>query len=188
MKFTLVRHGEVEDPRPGLSEIGHDDPGLTAYGRRQAAALAKELLDAIEHGQQIEALYTSPLRAARTTAEALSAVLDVGDPRVASELTTLTPEVVPKGDISAVEAIQEQAWGLLLALKEQFEQRATIVLVTHELTIRALVCKALGMDLAGMLRFELEPASLTTIEFRLQRDRERTLIAALNDTCHVEAV
>ena len=189
MKFTLVRHGEVEEPRPGLSEIGHDDPALTAYGRRQAAALANELLGALEQGATIEALYTSPLRAARGTAEALSAVLDVGDSRVASELSTLTPEVVPDGDTSAVAAIQERAWGLLLELKEQFEQRSTVVLVTHDLTIRALVCRALDMSLEDMNRFELEPASLTTIDFRLQRDgRERTLIAALNDTCHVEAV
>jgi broad specificity phosphatase PhoE len=189
MKFILVRHGEVEDPRPGLSETGHDDPTLTAYGRRQAAALARELMDALDAGEQIEALYTSPLRAARTTAEALSAVLDVGDPRVASELATLTPEVLPEGDTSAVEAIQQRAWDLILGLKDQFEQRATVVLVTHDLTIRALVCKALEMQLADMFRFELDPASLTAIEFRLQRDgRERTLVAALNDTCHVEAV
>ena len=188
MKFTLVRHGEVEEPRPGRAGTGHDDPALTAFGRRQAAALANELLRASERGGQIEAIYTSPLRAARMTAEALSAVLDAGDPAVASELSTLTPEVLADGDIAPVEAIQERAWRFLLGLKDQFEQRATIVLVTHELTIRALVCRALDMPLADMRRFSLEPASLTTLEFRLQRDRERTLIAALNDTCHIEAV
>lgn len=189
MKFTLVRHGEVEEPRPGLAEIGHDDPALTAHGRRQAAALANELLGALEQGVAIEALYTSPLRAARGTAEALSAVLDVGEPRVASELTTLTPEVLPEGDTSAAEALQERAWGLLLTLKEQFEQRSTVVIVSHELTIRTLVCKALEMPLEDMYRFGLDPASLTTIDFRLQRDgRERTLIAGLNDTCHIDAV
>ncbi len=189
MRFTLVRHGEVQEPQPGLSEIGHDDPALTSYGRRQAAALAKDLMEALDAGEPIEALYTSPLRAARITAEALSAVLGVGDPRVASELTTLTPEIVPEGDTSAAEAIQTQAWDMLMSLKEQFEQRSTVVLVTHELTIRALVCKALGMPLEDMRRFDLSPASMTTIDFRLQRDgRERTLIAALNDTCHVDEI
>ena len=189
MRFTLVRHGEVEDPRPGLAETGHDDPALTVYGRRQGAALAKELMDSSDAGEEIVALYTSPLRAARTTSEAISAVLGVGDPQVAPELTTLTPEVLPEGDTSAVEVIQSQAWAMVLALKEQFEQRSTVVLVTHDLTIRALVCQALGMPLADMHRFELSPASMTTIEFRLQRDgRERTLVAALNDTCHVEAI
>jgi broad specificity phosphatase PhoE len=189
MRFTLVRHGEVEEPRPGLADIGHDDPMLTVYGRRQATALAKELLTDIDNGEQIEALYSSPLRAARLTAEALSAVLGVGDVRVAPELTTLTPEVLPEEDTSAVEALQAQAWAMLLTLKEQFEQRSSVVLVTHELTIRALVCKALEMPLTDMRRFDLSPASMTTIEFRLQRDgRERTLIAALNDTCPVENI
>jgi broad specificity phosphatase PhoE len=188
MKFKLVRHGEVEDPRPGLSEIGHDDPVLTALGRRQAAAMARKLMQAADRGEALQALYTSPLRAARTTAEALSAVLDVGDARVASELTTLTPEVLPPGDTSALEAIQSQAWGLLMSLKEQYEQPSTIVLVTHDLTVRSLVCKALEMPLADVYRFDLQPASITTIEFRLQRDRERTLIAALNDTCHTDDI
>jgi len=188
MKFTLVRHGEVEEPRPGLVETGHDDPALTAFGRRQAAALANQLMGPAEQDIQVDAIYTSPLRAARTTAEALSAVLGAGDPRTASELTTLTPEVLADGDLSAVEAIQERAWRLILELKEQYDQRSTVVLVTHDLTIRSLVCKALEMPLAGMRRFHLDPASLTTIEFRLQRDRERILIAGLNDTCHIEAV
>jgi broad specificity phosphatase PhoE len=184
MKFTLVNHGQVEDTPPG-----HDDPALTAFGRRQAAALANELmaLDAPDGG--VEAIYTSPLRAARITAEALSAALGADDPRVASELLALTHESSAGADPPAVEAIQERAWQFILDLKAEYDQRATVVLVTHELTIRALVCKALDMPLDGMNRFHLDPASLTTIEFRLQRDnRERTLITALNDTCHIEAV
>ena len=46
----MVRHGEVEEPRPGLSQIGHDDPPLTELGRRQADALATELQGAITRG------------------------------------------------------------------------------------------------------------------------------------------
>jgi broad specificity phosphatase PhoE len=139
----------------------------------------------VGHGSEIEALYTSPLRAARGTADALSAVLGAGDPLIAPELSTLMPEVLPEGDYSALEALQERAWSFVLGLKEQYEQRSTVVLVTHELTIRALVCRALDMRLEDMHRFDLAPASMTTIEFRLQRDRERTLIASLNDTCHL---
>jgi broad specificity phosphatase PhoE len=188
VKVVLVRHGEVEDPRPGLAEIGHDDAPLTPHGRRQAAALAKQLMEELERGERIEALYTSPMRAARTTAEALSAVLDVGEPRVLSELTTLTPEVVPQGETAAMAALQDQAWRLVLDLKQRHEQLSTLILVTHDLPIRALVCRALEMPLEDMFRFDLEPASLTTIEFRLQRDRERTLIAGLNDVCHIEPI
>jgi broad specificity phosphatase PhoE len=186
MKFTLVRHGEVEPLQEGI-DTGPTGPALSMHGRREATAMAKELLGDVERGSDIEALYSSPMRAARVTADALSAVLGVGDPLIAPELSTLTPEVLPEGHYSALEAVQERAWNFLLDLKEQYEQRSTVVLVTHELTIRALVCRALEMQLADMYRFDLAPASMTTIEFRLQRDRERTLIAALNDTCHLAA-
>jgi broad specificity phosphatase PhoE len=185
MKFTLVTHGEVQ-AAPGPA--GRADPALTTLGRRQAAALAEQLLRAAEAGNPVEAIYTSPLRAARLTAEALSAVLDAGDPRVASELSALAPEQLDGDRIPDAEAVQERAWALLLDLKPHFEPQSTVVLVTHEITVRSLVCRALEMPLAEMRRFDLDPASVTTIEFRLQRDRERTLIAALNDTCHVETV
>ncbi len=186
MRFTLVRHGEVEEPRPGLSQIGHDDPPLTALGRRQADALATELQGAITRGTTVEAVYSSPLRAAMETAETIARDLEVDAPRRASELTTLTPEVVPSDDHTALEALQTQAWSLIEALKQEHDERATVVLVTHELTIRALVCRALSMALDDAYRFALDPASLTTIEFRLQGQRERILIANLNETCHLE--
>ena len=182
MKFRLALPGEVDGGTSGDSR----DPGLTAQGRRQAAAMARDLMNAAERGEDVQAIYTSPLRAARVTAEAFSAVLEAGEPRVASELTTTTPETPPE---DGLEDIQSQAWDLLMSLKEQYEQQSTVVLVTHELTVRALVCRALGMPLDDAFRFELEPASLSMIEFRIQRDgRERTQVASLNDTCHVEDV
>ena len=185
MRFTLVRHGEVEEPRPGLSEIGHDDPPLTQMGRRQADALATELQGAITRGTTIEAVYSSPLRAAMETAEAIARDLEVEAPRRAFELTTLTPEVVPPGDHGALAALQEQAWSLIEALRQEHGERSTVVLVTHELTIRAVVCRALSMPLDDAYRFALDPASLTTIEFRSQ-PRERLLLDNLNETCHLE--
>lgn len=187
MKFTLVRHGEVEEPAPGLAMTGHDDPALTAHGRRQAASLANELFGGIDRGASFDALFTSPLRAARTTAEALSAVLDTGDPRTMPALSTLTPELLPQdGDLSALVAIQERAWSLLESLKQELEAQANVIMVTHELTIRALVCRALSLPLEDMQRFEIDPASMTVIEFRVQGQRERTIIASLNETCHLE--
>jgi len=56
-----------------------------------------------------------------------------------------------------------------------------VVAVSHNFVIRALVCKALAIDLADFRRFEQELASLTRIEFR----GPRTLVTALNETCHL---
>ena len=185
MRFTLVRHGEVEEPHPGLSTIGHDDPSLTKLGRRQAGALSKELRGAITRGTMVEAVYTSPLSAALETAETIAQELDLGAPRVASELATLTPEVLPPGDNTALAALQERAWSLIEALRTEYGERETVVLVTHELTIRVLVCRTLSMTLDDAFRFALDPASLTTIEL-LTQPRERTLLDNLNETCHLE--
>jgi ribonuclease H / adenosylcobalamin/alpha-ribazole phosphatase len=183
VRLTLIRHGETEEPRPGLAEIGHADPDLSASGRRQAEALARELAATAGRGESIVAVYSSPLLAARSTTEILTAGLGVETLETYDELVTLTPEVVPaEGGIEALSLLQERAWSLVEALKERHEETATLVLVSHELTIRALVCHMLEAPLQEMWRFALEPASITTLEFRGQR----RLLALLNETCHLE--
>jgi broad specificity phosphatase PhoE len=69
--LLFVRHGETPDNRAGLI-LGHRDPPLTPRGRRQAAELAPRLA-----GLGIAALWTSPLRRARETAEILGAQLGI---------------------------------------------------------------------------------------------------------------
>jgi broad specificity phosphatase PhoE len=185
VRFTLVRHGETEEPRPGLESIGHDDSPLSALGRRQAEALAGVLREASERGERFEAVYASPLRSTTETASAIAGVLGVPDAMRADELMTITPEVLPEdGSLDAITALQSRAWEFIEGLKSRHEAASTVVLVTHELVVRALVCRALNMPLADLRRFRLDPASLSTIEYRAQ-PRERTLIAGLNETCHL---
>ena len=129
--------------------------------------------------------YTSPLRPASDTALSIADALGLGSTVQANELITITPEVLPDdGAVDAVEALQERAWSLIEALKTRHDPASTLVLVTHELVVRAVVCRALGMPLTDLRRFRLEPASLTTIEYRTA-PRERTLLAGLNETCHL---
>jgi broad specificity phosphatase PhoE len=75
-RLVIVQHGE-KDSTPG-------DPDLTATGRRQAAELAEALAS-----WPITALYTSPLRRARSTAEPISRRLDLAadvDERLAERM------------------------------------------------------------------------------------------------------
>jgi len=65
----LARHGETEYNRERRFQ-GQGDVGLNARGREQAAELA-----ANAHGHGLAALYTSPLRRARETAEIVGAAL-----------------------------------------------------------------------------------------------------------------
>ena len=66
IQVLLVQHGEK------VASAG--DPGLTAVGRRQAAAVASWLA---EHHPDIEFIWASPLRRARETAASIGAALQL---------------------------------------------------------------------------------------------------------------
>jgi len=73
----LVQHGETE-PAPG-------DPGLTPAGRQQASRTGRWL-----HGRGVHAVYTSPLRRARETADCIASVTGLAvqpDARLRERLT-----------------------------------------------------------------------------------------------------
>jgi broad specificity phosphatase PhoE len=182
LRVTLVCHGETSEQTP---QSDHRDSALSlsAHGRRQVRALAREIASLAEEGAGIAELHTSPERASIETAAEIARSLGVGEATVNKDLSAPGPESL-RGDagLDALSAIQERAWSLVEALKEKHEPTAIVVLITDELTIRAVVCRALSMPLTEMKRFFLEPASLSTIEFR----GPRTLIACLNETCHLD--
>ena len=78
--------------------------------------------------------------------------------------------------------LQEYAWSTVEILKGLHEPDVSIVLVSHELPVRGLICKALSIPLEESDRFKLEPASISAIEFR----GPRTLLSLLNDVCHTD--
>ena len=66
-ELLLIRHGETDWNREGRFQ-GHADPPLNDLGRAQARELAASL-----RGEQVAAVYASPLRRAFETAELLAA-------------------------------------------------------------------------------------------------------------------
>jgi broad specificity phosphatase PhoE len=174
VKFVLVHHGEVD----GGPES--NDPPLSAAGLRQARAVADELRALAARGERHVAVLSGPLQAPLQAAALIADALDIETPEARSELALDDMD-------QAAEALQELAWSLIETLKASQEPDASLVLVAHELTIRLLVCRALSMPLDEMRRFALQPGSLSVIEYRTQ-PRERTLIASLNETCHLEDI
>jgi broad specificity phosphatase PhoE len=181
LRLILVRHGDVEES--WLPDMGHNDPPLNDTGRKQAEALASELREQSRRTQPPEAVYTSPFRSARETANRIAEALKLEETVTTDGLSTLTPEVLPEyGSLAALEAIQENAWAAVESIKAAHGDEANLIIVTHDLPIRAVVCKALSIPLTDMRRFDISTASLTTIWFR----GPRTLLAGLNDNCHLE--
>ena len=177
--FHLVRHGEhvlagqlLAGRTPGV--------GLSERGRAEIAMVAERLA-----GENIAALYASPLQRTRETAEILSARLDlpVGyrDDMIEldfGEWTGLTFDqvradrrwelwrscrsvaAVPGGE--SMRQVQERMVGALFELRQAHPER-NVAIVSHGDVIRAALLFALGMPLDSYSRIEVGLASISTI-------------------------
>lgn len=198
-RVFLVRHGRTVWNQQGLFR-GRADPELDEVGRRQAEALGRcpLLLRA-----PIEAVYASPLRRARQTAEPLARRLGLEvrphagfvdmsfgrwEGRSVEEVRREWGELLrrwwrephlvrPPGG----EALQEVAERALRALQEVAERHEMAVVVAHQVVNRVLICRALGLGLAGYWSFGQEPACVNELEWTGGRLR----LVSLNDRCHL---
>ena len=188
MRLILVRHGEAAWPE-GWVEA---DVGLTERGRRQAEAAGSELARRFATGAPGN-VWSSPMRRARETAEALAQALGGAPVSVDAGLGGLAdPELKRKLSEDAVDAtllahvagLQERAWAAVSRLVEQAAPDATVVVAGHDVTIAAVLCRALSMPVEHFRRWRIDLASLTVLDFRAQGRR----LALLNETCHVEGL
>jgi len=103
MEVLLIRHGEPEWDRDGLSV---DDPPLTTRGRHQAQALAEHLAGHPDLG--IDEIWVSPLVRAQETAAPLAArtgieprtlawLAEIGAPRFQGTPTEVVAKVFAEG-------------------------------------------------------------------------------------------
>ena len=196
MKLILVRHGQTEHNRLGKIQ-GVNEAPLTGLGREQAKSAARSLaLDAPF------ALYSSPLLRAMQTAQAIGshsgvqpieidglAEMDVGEFEGLSgrELRDRFPEVMRMWDRDPASTVmpggeclrdvQDRAWSAVTRLAERHESD-TVVAVTHNFTINAIVCAALDMPLNNFRKLRIDLGSVT----RLDVLPERTVLTSLNET------
>ena len=192
----LLRHGEhgllgrvLAGRMPGV--------GLTEKGRAEIAAVAERLT-----GEDIAALYASPLQRTRETAEILASrlglsivfrddllELDFGewtgatfdsiraDPRWHSWSTQRSLARIPGGE--SMRAVQGRAVEALLDIADRHRD-ATVLVASHGDVIRAALVFALGMPLDFYGRIEVAQGSLSTIRIdpggiRVVRVNERPL-------------
>jgi broad specificity phosphatase PhoE len=197
--ILLVRHGETEWNQVERFR-GRTDIELNGKGQRQAEALAERLAN-----WQIEAIYSSPLKRAVETArpiggacglavESLPALTDVeygawtgqSPTQVEAEHGELyqawltTPHLIcfPGGE--SLDDVRSRAMHALEDIRLQHADQ-TVVVVSHLVVIRVLVCAVLGLDNSAFWNIAQDTAAINMIE--ASEGRSRLLL--LNDTCHL---
>lgn len=178
--FLLIRHASGDHVGRRLAGRA-EGAELNARGQDEARRLAERLA-----GRGIDAIYASPLARARATAAPLAAALglDVHDAPAFTELdygqwTGLSLEEVagddrwrgynnfrsgtriPGGELMT--EVQARAVAELLRLGERHPDE-TVAIVSHGDVIRGIVCHLAGTPIDLMLRFEIDPASVTELE------------------------
>jgi broad specificity phosphatase PhoE len=196
----LARHGETTLNVEGRFR-GRADPPLTVGGVAQARALAHALA-----GWRPTAILASPRRrAVQTAAEIASAVsqraeidprlddIDYGEwtglshaevaMRWADDLTRweVAPDTLtlPRGE--AVAQVAARIGDAVADAALRFPGKS-VVLVTHDVTIRLMLCYALTAPLAGMHRICIGLASLTALTLG-----SGVVIERVNDQHHLAA-
>ncbi len=185
MKFYLLRHGETEWNKLGKFQ-GLTDVSLNPRGFAQARDSARAAL-----AWQPAALYASSLtrtlqvaeEVRKTTGAPLTAdpglrELSLGDLEgvTGAEMRAGWPEVyetwrnnpadviMPNGESLA--QLQKRAWSVILEI-EQAHAHANdpaIVVVSHNFTIRTIICAILDIPLYNFHRMSLSLGSLSTFE------------------------
>ena len=200
-RLLLVRHGETAANAGGRTQ-GRLDLPLTDRGQRQAAAVAA-MLKPFSPG----ALFASPAQRARQTADAIAAALALEvltDERLAEldhgELDGLTGEELRTHHAAFVQRWRDEdpselrmpggesladAQRRMLAATEAIANAhaaQTVVIASHNLALKTLVCHALDVPLASFRSFQLDLASLTVVD----RDEQgQFVVVTLNERCHL---
>jgi probable phosphoglycerate mutase len=202
MRLVLVRHGETEHNR-GRVTLGRADVPLNELGRQQAQAVAGAVARFAP-----DAVYSSPLSRALDTAKAVGVAcgvevtvepalieMDVGELEhlTGAELRERHPAFLqlwlgeggaearmPGGE--SLREVQERA-GAAVDRIAQARADGTVVLVTHNFVILALLCRALDLPLSRFRRLRHEVAAVSVVDMR----GPAPALILLNDRSHLAA-
>lgn len=202
-RFILVRHGEAQGNRE-MRYLGTTDVPLTPRGEVQARQLAEAV-----RPFRPAALYSSPLRRARATADEIGALLHldvvvsddlreqdfgVWENRLRAEIQTDDPERLtawetntdvapPMGESLVATRQRVVACVDLLAARHSGE---TVVLASHVGPIKALVCAALAHSASGAYRMWLDPASICVIDWNSSSEASSGILRVFNAIAHLD--
>ncbi len=184
--FLLIRHGSND--MIAKNTIAGRSPGvhLNARGRREADGLAEAIAPI-----DLDAVYSSPMERTVETAQPIAAKkgltvhqmqeineVDLGrwtgcrfdelsdDPQWQAYNASRSGTRIPGGEIAL-----EVQLRMVLALERLRDRHpdGTLALVSHADPIRTAVAHCLNMPLDAILRFRIDPASVSVVEFSASR-------------------
>ncbi len=202
-KVLIVRHGQTDHNKKGIMQ-GQLDVALNETGEAQAKACARW----IKQRYSLDAIYTSQLARAYTTAQAIAALqncevvrepelqeIDVGEWQGLTypEARERDPEVWQKLAEEPVHTKRpggESFWDLYqrttrcVAQLVQHHPDQTICLVTHGGSLRALLAYVLDVPPAPFgFRLTLDNTGVSICEY--VQKHKRWQVHTINTTCHL---
>jgi len=200
VELILVRHGQTQWNREQIFR-GSKDIELDEAGQRQAEALGARL-----KSRRIDAIYSSSLKRAMATAEAIARLqglpVMVGPGLVDmcfGEWEGMAHQEVkqkyPKQyqtwrenpwkaripGASNIKDVQAQSLKAIKGLVEDNLPESTVAVVTHRVILKLILMKMLNMEPEGFWNIKLSSCGLTTVEWA----GARFVLTCLNDTGHL---
>jgi broad specificity phosphatase PhoE len=200
--ILLVRHGQTawnrEERFRGQIDLPLDDTGL-----QQAEAMARR----ISQNWQPDAIYASSLQRALQTAASIAracglhTIIDDGLLDINyGDFAGLTPEETRNRYPELARAWQQSPQSVQFPNGESLAEvrsraeadmremvaahpNQTVVVVTHVVVCRLLLCSLLGLDNDHFWQFEPATASLSIFEISMRGG----VLRSFNDTCHLPA-
>lgn len=201
IEIILVRHGETEWNRQKIFR-GRADIELSETGAKQAELLAKYLSQT-----GVAAIYSSPLKRALKTAEAIASYhrLDIkttsglidfdygkwqGLPHqvvkasyqelYAAWLKSPHRVKMPAGE--RLDDVTKRAIGVVDEVIGQHE--GTVVLVSHRVVNKVLICALMGLDNSHFWNIRQDVGAITTFTY----EDDRFILTRHNDTSFLKAI
>ena len=200
-EIILARHGETEW---NVEEVfrGRIDIELNETGIKQAELLAEYL-----SGIKIDAIYSSPLRRALKTAEMIASYHKL-DVEIAPGLVDFdygewqslahqevkdrykelyaewinSPDRVKMPDGESLSDVRERALGVVSDVIAKYE--GTVVLVSHRVVNKVLICALLGLDNSHFWNIKQDTCGITTFTYQ----NGRFILIKHNDTSYLKPI
>jgi len=198
----LVRHGQTAWNKEEIFR-GRTDVPLDGTGVKQA-----ELAGEYFRGMEIDAIYSSPLSRAWQTAQkiaknhslevqVLEGIIDMSfgdwEGNARQEIQKMDPEtyrmwieephrVRPSGG----ESLEEVRIRSMTALEEVIQSHPgkTLILVSHRVINKVLICAILGIDQSHFWQITQDTTAINLIQYR----KGRYILSLMNETCHLKSL